>query len=259
MSVAGKLRIELPDEERGRSEYDLKELDRINARLAKNGYKASADSTAAEKREADLQRRMDLERRPQLRADQQWQKTAMAETEALAESRGEALAAERSGVKRIVDRDPLFSLARSGVLNQSQIDAGLAVREMYDLRRGDASTATFDGMPAGSHDHEQFVGNRFLRAKATIPAGQLETAILNGHFRSRTGSLFVLKGWPKFLEAGMQPHVSLQVLRWVCCEDNTLTSLGRGRAYDRNRKALCWALDVANEVLDVRTSGTVRA
>jgi hypothetical protein len=81
---------------------------------------------------------------------------------------------------------------------------------------------------------------------------QLETALLNGHFRTRDGRLHVVACWPKLKAAGMEVHVALTVLRWVCCEHNTLTSMARGRAYDRNRKALCWALDVADEVLDGR-------
>jgi hypothetical protein len=247
-----RLRIELPESERGRGAFDLRELDRINARLERNAYRPARGKTALDQREDDLARREALERQPGLKADGKWQREAVAETQALAEARGEEVSEDRSGVKRILDRDPLLSLARAGALTNEQLEAALAVRELYDLRVGDAASAPFDGMPAGSHDHERFVSNRFIRAKATVPAGQLETAILNGHFRTRDGHFYVLKCWPDLKAVGMEPHISLRVLRWVCCEHNTLTSMGRGRAYDRHRKALVWALDVADEVLDGR-------
>lgn len=258
MAASAHLKIELPDGERGRSEFDIKDLDRINARLTANAYRASGGVTAAEKREADLVRRDELERRPQARADQQWQRDSQAETEALAAGRGEQVAADKAGVKRILDRDPLLSLVRAGAMSPDQLEAGLAVRELYEIRRGDAASVEFDGAPGAAHDHERFIANRYTRAKTTLPVGQLETALLSGHFRLRSGALCVVRCWPALKAAGMEPHVTLHALRWVCCENNTLTSMGRGRAYERNRKALCWALDVAGEVLDART-GAARA
>lgn len=245
--------VSLPDEERGRSAFDIARLDRINARLLR-GYKPHKGLTADEQREADLRAREQLEHEIISRAEDKRRLQAMAEADVLAAGRGEGVATESGGVKRMVDHDPLLSLFRAGALTAKQLEAGQAVRDLYDLRMGDAASVAFDGMPAGAHDHERFVGNRYLRAKTCVPAGQLETAVLSGHFRLRTGSLYVLKSWPGLRAAGMEPHVSLQVLRFVCCEHKTLTSLGRGRAYDRHRKALCWALDVADEVLDGRAA-----
>lgn len=251
MAALLKLKIELPEEERGRSAYDIARLDRINARLAR-GYKALRGKTVEEQREEDLRRRDDLEREISARAEERQRMIALAETDLLAAGRGEEVQVEQNGMRRILDRDPLLSLARSGALTNEQFEAGLAVRELYDLRMGDAASAPFDGTPAGTHDHERFVGNRFLRAKATVPTAQLEIAILNGHFRTRDGALFMLEGWPAMRKAGMEPNISLRVLRWVCGEHKTLSSLGQGRAYDRNRRGLCWALDLASEVLDLR-------
>lgn len=254
MSIEKRIRIELPDDERGRSEYELAELDRVNARLAR-GYKPHRGQSADQQREADLARRGELEGRAEAKRNAQEIAAGQAETEALAEGRGETVSEDRSGVRRILDRDPLLSLFRAGALTMKQLEAGVAVRELYDIRMGDAATAPFDGMPAGSHDHERFVSNRFKRAKSTVPVGQLETALLNGHFRTKDGSLHIVKCWPALKAAGLETHVALRVLRWVCCEHNTLTSLGQGRPYNRNRQGLCWALDVADEVLDGRKAG----
>lgn len=248
-------RISLPDEERGRSAYDLERLDRINARLLR-GYKPKKGEggTVEEQREADLRARESLEREISSRSAERERLRSAAEADILAAARGEEVVTDTAGVRRVLDRDPLLSLARAGHLTEKQLEAGQAVRDLYDLRMGDAASSQFDGMPAGAHDHERFVANRFVRAKSTVPAAQLETAILNGHFRFQTGTLYVLRCWPAMKAAGMDPNIALRVLRWVCCEHNTLTSMGRGRAYDRNRKALGWALDVADEVLDGRAS-----
>ncbi len=250
-------RVSLPATERGRSERDLARLDVINARLTR-GYQDKRGKTAAEQREEDLRRREALEREISDREEERRRLLAQAEADVLAAGRGEEVSTDSSGVKRILDRDPLLSLLRAGALTLKQHDAGQAVRELYELRKADSASVAFDGMPAGAHDHERFIGTRFLRAKAAVPAGQLEVAILNGHFRSRTGSPFVLKCWPDLRAAGMEPHISLRVLRDVCCEGKTLTSLGRGRAYDRHKKALAWALDVADEVLDAPRNGMVK-
>lgn len=244
-SPAKKLKIELPDSERGRSPDDLRRFEKLRRKLLRSGL----TDKEIERLQAELAA---VENAPEEREDDKWRRRAEAETLSIALGRGEQVAAEGASVKRILDRDPLLSLARAGVLTDRQLEVGQAVRDLYDLRMGDAASAPFDGTPAGTHDHERFVGNRFLRAKASVPAGQLETAILNGHFRTTLGTLYQLTCWPKLKAAGMEPHISLRALRWVCCEHNTLTSMGRGRAYERNRKGLCFALDVADEVLDGR-------
>ncbi len=246
-----RLIIALPAHERGRSADELKRLDVLNRRIAKPLPKG--DKKAETERDKWVAERDALERRPTLVAEGKWVLQAVAESEALARGRGEEVGDDR-GMRRIMDRDPLLSLLRAGALTPKQFEAGQAVRELYDLRMGDAASAPFDGMPAGTHDHNRFVANRFTRAKTTLPVGQLETALLNGHFRVKDGTLRVVQCWPELKAAGMEVHVSLKALRWVCCDGHTLTSLGRGRAYDRNRRALCWALDVADEILDGRAN-----
>lgn len=245
-----KTRIDLPDDERGRAPDTIKRFDRLQRKLAN-------PKLTAKERDAVLAELAQIENAPSRRSDEAWSRTATTESVALAGLRGEQVATE-GGAWRVMDRDPLLSLLRAGALTLKQFDAGKAVCELYDLRKADTSSVAFDGMPAAAHDHERFIATRFLRAKASVPAGQLEVAVLNGHYRSRTGSLFVLKCWPGLRAAGMEPHISLRVLRDVCCEGRTLTSLGRGRAYDRHRKALAWALDVADEVLDAPRNGMVK-
>lgn len=249
--------IELPGAERGRNAADIAMLDRINARLAR-GYKPQRGKTAEQQREDDLRLRENLERQAAQRDEAKALLDRERETVELAKGRGEAVVEDAPGVKRIIDRDPILSLARAGVLNEGQVEVAQAIRELYDLRMGDASSAPFDGMPSAAHDHERFVASRFVRAKASVPVGQLETAILNGHYRSRDGMLYFLQTWPDLIGAGMEVHISLRVVRDVCCHGKTLTSLGRGRAYERNKAALIFALAVANEVLDSRVSGRVK-
>lgn len=220
--------IELPDQERGRSAFDIKELDRINARLTANTYRSSAARTAAEKREDDLRRREELERRPEARADQQWKRDAQAETVALAAGRGEQIAAEKSGVKRILDRDPLLSLARTGKLSPDQLETGLEVRLLYERRADDAGAMEYTGQPSGGHNHERFVANRFTRAKACEMIGRIERAVA--------------------VYCSAEP-ACLTMIRVVCERGMTVTSQGKGRAFERNAAALAKALDVADDVL----------
>jgi|GEM_PF-2186272 len=242
--------IELPPEERGVGADVVAKFDYERGRL----LNPMASDKAREQAARNL---ANLESNRTRWGDKAWQERASAETEALATARGEEVVKD-GGRTRVVNRDPLLSLARAKCLTGRQLDAAEAVRALYDLRAADSSPGSFEGMPAGAHDHERFVSQRFLRAKAAVPVGQLETAILNGHYRGQDGALYTLSNWSAWKREGFEPHVSLRVMRWVCGQNQTLTSMGRGRAYDRNRAALCWALDVANEVLDTRGSGMLR-
>lgn len=243
--------IELPAHERGVGPDVIAKFDYERGRLL--------NPIASETARKDAVRNLaNLEANRERWGDRVWRDQAEAETEALAKARGEDVSRD-AGRVRIISRDPLLSLARAKFLTGRQLDAAEAVRALYELRAADSSPGSFEGMPAGAHDHERFVAQRYLRAKAAVPVGQLETAILNGHYRGRDGALYTLSNWSAWKREGFEPHVSLRVMRWVCGQNQTLTSMGRGRAYDRNRAALCWALDVANEVLDSRGSGILRA
>lgn len=244
--------IALPDDERGRGEFDLRELDRINARLLANAYRARGGQTAEQLRDADLTRREELEGRPRIKADQRWIREAAEETEALARGRGESVTEDKSGVKRILDRDPLLSLARASKITPEQLEAGQVIREAYERRGEDAGSVEFTGMPGSAHDHERFVASRFTRAKATILIGQVTTAILTGRFRTAKGYTRQVDAFGGFKAQGVQTHDALTMLRAVCGEGKSLSSQGEGRAFARNATALALALDVAEEVIGAR-------
>jgi hypothetical protein len=219
--------ISLPPEERGRSEFDIRRLDQINARLLR-GYRPRKDLTVEEQREADLKRRADLEREISARAEEKRRLEAMAEADLLAAARGEEVETDRSGIRRVLDRDPLLSLARTGKLSPEQLETGQEVRELYDRRGEDAGAMEYTGMPSGGHDHERFVGKRFERAKACEMIGRIERAIP--------------------IRCPKEP-AALVMIRIVCERGMSVTSQGKGRAFDRNALALALALDVADDVL----------
>lgn len=220
-------RVTLPDAERGRSEYDLKRLDRINARLAR-GYKPHRGKSAEEQREEDLRRRDELEREISDRAEERSRLLAAAESDILAAARGETVEADKSGLRRVLERDSLLSLARGGKLTAQQLETGQEVRDLYDLRAADASAVEYTGMPAGRHDHERFVAKRFERAKACEMIGRIERTIA--------------------VKLSAEP-VALVMVRAICERGMSLTSQGKGRAFERNAAALAKGLDVAEDVL----------
>lgn len=227
MAASIKLKIELPEEERGRSAYDLERLDRINARLER-GYKRKGNQSAEEQREEDLRRREDLENEIRRKTEERQRLEDMAQADMLAAARGEEVATDRSGIRRVLDRDPLLSLARVGKLSPEQLETGQEVRELYDRRAEDAGAMEYTGMPSGGHDHERFVGKRFERAKACEKIGRIERVVA--------------------INCSTEP-ACLTMLRIVCERGLSVTSQGKGRAFERNASALARALDVADDVL----------
>ena len=225
-------RISLPDEERGRSAYDLERLDRINAKLLR-GYKPrkGEGGTVEEQREADLRARESLENEIKGRTAERERLRSAAEADILAAARGEEVVTDTAGVRRVLDRDPLLSLARVGKLTPDQLETGQEVRDLYDLRATDAGAMEYTGMPGGGHDHERFVANRFTRAKACEMLGRIERAVA--------------------VKCSAEP-AALAMIRAICERGMSLTSQGRGRAYERNATALAKALDVADDVLKRR-------
>jgi len=217
----------LPDHERGRGEFDLRELDKINARLTRNAYVSTSQSTAAEKREADLKRREELEFKPVRNAEAKAVRDGLAETEALAESRGETVS-DDAGMRRILDRDPLLSLARGGHLTPDQLETGQTVRNLYDSRAADAGAMDYEATRGGAHNNDRFVKQRLDKAKASEMLGRIERAVA--------------------IHCSAEP-ACLVMLRAICERGATITSQGTGRAYARNCKAIARALDVAEAVL----------
>jgi hypothetical protein len=180
--------------------------------------------TVEEQREEDLRRRDDLEREISARAEERQRMIALAETDLLAAGRGEEVQVEQNGMRRILDRDPLLSLARIGKLTPDQLETGQEVRDLYDRRAEDAGGTEYTGMPSGgSRDH---VGRGYLRAKACEMIGRIERIV-------------AIKAEP----------VSLVMIRVVCERGMSVTSQGKGRAFERNAAALAKALDVADDVL----------
>lgn len=238
-------RVSLPDEERGRSEYDLKRLDQINARLLR-GYKNRKDATADDQREADLRRRDELERELSRRSEERRLAQALAETEELAQARGAKVETDKAGVRRILDHDPIAALTW---LSNDQDAAAKAIRDAYEMRSTDAGALEYTGMPRGQHDHERFVAKRYERAAATMLIEQVATAIMAGVFRSKRGAIILVRTHARFEAEKVAPHVALSLIRAVCGQGMTLTSQGAGRAYARNQKALALGLDVAHEVI----------
>jgi len=226
MTEPKRLAIALPEHERGRSEDHVRRLEILNRRLAKPLPKG--DRKAEKAREADLAERDALEALPSIKADQRWQREALAETEALAAQRGEAITEDRAGVRRIMDRDPLLSLARSGHITPDQLEVGQRVRELYDSRASDAGAMEYTGLPGAAHDHERFVANRFSRAKASAMVVRIEMAV--------------------HVNCSAEP-ACLVMLRAICERGVSANSQGEGRALDKNRLAFARALDVADAVL----------
>lgn len=237
-------RVALPDAERGRNAADLAALDVLNARLSRP-YKAKGGETAEDRREADLKRRVELEHRLATEREKRANLEAMARADLLAAGRGETVAVDHSGVRRILDHDPIASLTW---LTADQDAAAKELRDAYDLRAADAGAQEYDGMPTAGHDHERFIANRHTRAKATVLIGQVATAILVGQFRSVRGSAIVVQAHARFEREKVQPHLALRMVQAVCGQGVALSSLGAGRAYARNRAALALGLDVAHEV-----------
>lgn len=221
-----RLAIELPAHERGRSQDDIKRLDILNRRIARPLPKG--DKRAEKEREAHIAERDTLERRPLVVADGKWARAANDETTALAEARGETIAEDKSGVRRILDHDPLLSLARSDHLTPEQLDVGLEVRQLYDSRAQDAGAMEYTGMPGAAHDHERFIASRFTRAKASEFIGRIERAVA--------------------VHCSAEP-ACLVALRAVCERGWPMVSMGKGRLFERNCVAFARALDVADAVL----------
>jgi hypothetical protein len=217
-------KVELPQSERGRGPDDLRRLDRLNARLARQDL-------GEKKREAAIAERQKLEAAPVDASDERWRQQATAETVALARSRGETVDAPKGGRVRVVDRDPLLALIRAGHLTAQQYDAGVSMRDAYDARsEGVGSQLGAVNSTGGAHNNDSFVLSGLHRAKALQRIGTVERAILLS---------------PLFGEAKSNANVGLQMLRAVCGEGKSLSSQGEGRAFARNALALAVALDIA--------------
>ena len=216
-----RLAIELPPHERGRGDADILRFDRLQAKLKRGDL-------TPKQREAALKERDRMERAPEEASDKAWREQAIGETEALAAQRGEAIAEDKAGVRRILDRDPLLNLARASHITADQLEVAQRVRELYDSRAQDAGAMEYTGLPSGGHNHEHFVASRFSRAKASAMVVRIERAIA--------------------INCSAEP-ACLTMLRVICERGMTMNSQGEGRAFGRNCLAFARALDVADAVL----------
>lgn len=213
-----KLKIELPDHERGRSPQDIARLEVLNARLSKPP-KARGRMSADEARTADLKERERIEHGPSERADQAWARDAIEETKALAVLRGEDMA----------ERDGLMSLFRRERLTPEEYDLGIEVRACYEARNADVGSQLGSVSIGAAHDNDRYVMARAKRARKLWALGKTEIALA--------------------VECKDEP-ACLQLMRAVVGEGVTLSAFGRGRAFERNLKALLRALRIYERIRD---------
>jgi len=216
-----ELNIELPASERGISAADQSRFDRLKAKL-------NRPDLPKDKREQAMRELAALSGRKAEEADQAWRSEVRQETSAIARGRGEVVAEEKSGALRVLDRDPILSLFRAGHLTVDQFDVALTYRGLYEDRTADAATANYTDAAGGGHDNARFVWNRLERAKAggTIDRAEVEIA----------------KKCP-------DDPAPLQVFTGIARDNRSVTSFGKGRAFERNVAAFARALDIAADQL----------
>lgn len=219
MADAPRLRIELPDDERGRAPDTIRRFEKLQRKLLN-------PKLTPKERDAVLAELRQIETAPATRADDAWARSAVSESEKLAEARGETVADDK-GIRRIMDRDPLLTLARSGKITADQMEVGEKVRDLYDRRAEALASVPFSGMPGAAHNHEAFVARAYSRAKATEMVDRIERKVFE---RYQLGAV--------------------EVLRAICRDGRALRTMSpNGRTFDRNAVALGKALDLADLVL----------
>lgn len=211
--------IELPPEERGVGPDVVAKFDKERRRLL--------DPVASDDARKDAAKNIaNLEARREQWGDKLWADRASAETETLAKARGEEVAKE-GGRTRIVNRDGLYAAMRAkDGISQKQFEVGLRYRAGWQARSADVgSQIGAIGQGGAGHDNNRFVATRAQRAIALQALGKMERAVA--------------------IQCSAEP-ACLQMLRWVAGEGHCLTAFGKGRAYERNMRALRRALDVAS-------------
>lgn len=212
--------IELPPEERGLAPQTVATYDSLRARLLNPMTKEKARDQAA-------QQIANIEDKPRQIADKAWQERAAAETKALAEERGEEVGVE-GGRLRVYTRDSLGILFRHDKLTERQYETAIRYR-------------------AGRRVENPGIGSQMGAI------GQVGAATVPGRHAAIAAARAKMETWTRkvetkvAIECSAEP-VCLQMLRWVAGEGNLITSYGKGRAYERNLRALRRALDVAATV-----------
>jgi len=214
-----RLRIELPDEERGRSPDVVKRFDRLQRKLIH-------PKLTKKERDVALAELEQIEEAPKRRAEASRDRAAAEEAERLAAGRGEDPGSVTPGFR--IDRDPLAILAARSHLTPEQLRTGEAVRDLYERRAEQAGAVEYTGMPGSAHNHEAFVAKGAERAFACADLGRIERQVA--------------------IRCSAEP-VCLTMLRVVCERGLPVSSQGAGRAMGRNIRALARALDIADLVL----------
>ncbi len=125
---------------------------------------------------------------------------------------------------RVNDRDGLRSLYEREKLTTRQYDEGMRFREGHQARSADLGSQMGNEGPGAGHRHEQFVATRAERAFMLERNARIRRAVA--------------------LQSISHPS-ALQMLDWVAGEGQSISAFGKGRTYERNVKALVFALDLA--------------
>ena len=212
--------IELPPEERGVPPEVVAKFDYERRRLL--------NPLSTPKAREDAARNIaNLEANREKWGERAWQERVQAETKALAEERGEEVGVE-GGRLRVYTRDSLGILFRHDKLTERQYETAIRYR-------------------AGRRVENPGIGSQMGAI------GQVGAATVPGRHAAIAAARAKMETWTRkvetkvAIECSAEP-VCLQMLRWVAGEGNLITSYGKGRAYERNLRALRRALDVAATV-----------
>lgn len=215
------LLIQLPANERGLSIDQVQRFEKARAELLSPRL-----ALTEEQKDTRAQIMAHVENAPKALAEKEWRETALAETVALAQARGEEV--ERSTVIRVNSRDGLKSLHDLGKLTREQYEEGVEYRRAMEARSGDVgSQLGNEGGGGSAHNNDLYVFNRIERARKLKRLGDIDRAIV---------TRCISQPW------------TLQIVRFVAGEGGALSAFGRGRIFDRHLESLRRGLDIAMTV-----------
>jgi hypothetical protein len=198
----------------------LREVERAMAKAEKAADRKERAAALATVR--DLTSKIDAIWTDQI--DQRWIALAITESAQLERERGGTVV-PFNGAVRISNHDGFWTLIEAGAFTQPQIDAGMLYRAGVEARQPLGSQMGQICQTGGEHDNDGFVRARCDRARLTSHVSVVERAVA--------------------LECRDEP-AALQTLRWVVGASQSISALGKGRAYTRHVDALVRALDVAS-------------
>lgn len=210
-----KLKIELPDHERGRSPEDVRRFDKLQNEIKNRAVLQLTD----EQVEIRRQQIAEIEARTRVEADKAWIGQATEERQALATLRGEDLG----------ERDGLMSLLRFQCISPEDYDLAMEIRACYEARSSDVGSQLGNISPGAAHNNDRYVMARAKRARRLWALGKTEIAVA--------------------LECKDEP-ACLQMLRAVVGEGVVLSAFGRGRAFQRHLAALLRAVRIYERIRD---------